>query len=156
VIKIELPPLRRRKEDIPLLVKHFLDAFALENGKDIEGLNPEALEILERHSWPGNVRELENLIERAVVFAKTNIIGREDFPEAFPYPSPSAPDGDAVDSGGEPLNLREQTLAFQRSLIETTLRRAKGVQKAAAAMLGVKATTLNEMIKRLEIDVSEF
>ena len=154
VIKIELPPLRRRKEDIPLLVKHFLEVFAEENGKDIEGLSPEVLEILERHPWPGNVRELENLIERAVVFAKAKVIGRENLPEAVLAPAPRAEESAGVEGG--PLNLREQTLSFQKRLIETSLSRAKGVQKTAAAMLGVKATTLNEMIKRLEIDVSEF
>ena len=80
VIKIELPPLRDRKEDIPLLVKHFLDVYTKENSKDIEGVSEDVLEILERNSWPGNVRELENLIERAVVFAKSRIITRENLP----------------------------------------------------------------------------
>jgi two-component system response regulator PilR (NtrC family) len=154
VIKIELPPLRDRKEDIPLLVKHFIGLYAAENEKEVESLSPEALEMLERHSWPGNVRELENLVERAVVFAKTKVLGVENLPAMFLAPAgkpeiPLVPDGEA-------LNLRDQTLTFQKRLIETTLGRAKGIQKTAAAMLGVKATTLNEMIKRLGIDVSEF
>jgi two-component system response regulator PilR (NtrC family) len=154
VIKIELPPLRERKEDIPLLVKHFLDLYTKENGKEIDGVSEDVLEILERNAWPGNVRELENLIERAVVFAKSKIITRENLPEIFLSPQKKGAGVSAAED--EAKNLRDQTLAFQKRLIETTLRKAKGVQKNAAQMLDVKPTTLNEMIKRLGIDVSEF
>ena len=154
VIKIELPPLRERKEDIPLLVKHFLDLYTKENGKEIDGVSEDVLEILERNAWPGNVRELENLIERAVVFAKSKIITRENLPEIFLSPQKKGADVSAAED--EAKNLHDQTLAFQKRLIETTLRKTKGVQKNAAQMLDVKPTTLNEMIKRLGIDVSEF
>ena len=154
VIKIELPPLRERKEDIPLLVKHFLDLYTKENGKEIDGVSEDVLEILERNAWPGNVRELENLIERAVVFAKSKIITRENLPEIFLSPQKKGADVSAAED--EAKNLRDQTLAFQKRLIEKTLRKTKGVQKNAAQMLDVKPTTLNEMIKRLGIDVSEF
>jgi DNA-binding NtrC family response regulator len=154
VIKIELPPLRDRREDIPLLVKHFLDLYGRENGKDIEGISQEVLEILEKSAWPGNVRELENLIERAVVFAKSKIITRENLPKPFLAAETSAADRSGL--WGDGANLRGQTLAFQKKLIERTLKQAKGVQKTAARILGVKPTTLNEMIKRLGIDASEF
>jgi DNA-binding NtrC family response regulator len=154
VIKIMLPPLRDRKEDIPLLVKHFLDLYARENGKAIDSVSEDVLEILERYDWAGNVRELENLIERAVVFAKSRVITRENLPAAVL--APARKEAAAPDFGGEGLALREQTLAFQKRLIEATLRRAKGIQKNAARMLDVKPTTLNEMIKRLRIDVDEF
>ncbi len=154
VIKIVLPPLRDRKEDIPLLVKHFLDLYARENGKAIDGVSEDVLEILERYDWAGNVRELENLIERAVVFAKTRVITRENLPAAVL--APARKEAAAPEFTGEGLALREQTLAFQKRLIEATLRRAKGIQKNAARMLDVKPTTLNEMIKRLRIDVDEF
>jgi len=154
VIKITLPPLRDRREDVPILVKHFLDVYAKENGKAIEGVTEDVLEILERNPWPGNVRELENMIERAVVFAKARIITRENLPETLLSPGPA---GEAeAEADGEPMSLRGQTLAFQKRLIESTLHRTKGVQKNAARMLGVKPTTLNEMIKRLRIDVAEF
>jgi DNA-binding NtrC family response regulator len=154
VIKIELPPLRERKEDIPLLVKHFLDVYTKENGKDIETVSEDVLDILDRQSWPGNVRELENLIERAVVFAKSKIITRENLPG--PLLSAEKKDDGETAGGQEALNLRDQTLSFQKRLIEMTLRKARGVQKNAASMLGVKPTTLNEMIKRLRIDASDF
>jgi len=154
VIKIELPPLRERKEDIPLLVKHFIDLYAKENNKEIEGVSQDVMDILEKNSWPGNVRELENLIERAVVFAKAKIITRENLPEFFIVPRPDR--SAAFDQEISELNLRDQTAAFQKRLIVATLKKAKGVQKSAARQLGVKPTTLNEMIKRLRIDVSEF
>jgi DNA-binding NtrC family response regulator len=154
VIKIELPPLRDRRDDIPILVKHFLDLYTKENSKDIEGVSEDVLEILERNPWPGNVRELENLIERAVVFAKAKIITRENLP-SFLLAGESRSDSPTNASAAD-MDLKEQTLAFQKRLIESALRKAKGVQKSAASMLGVKATTLNEMIKRLGIDVSAF
>ncbi|MCX6559010.1 MAG: sigma-54 dependent transcriptional regulator [Candidatus Aminicenantes bacterium] len=154
VIKIDLPPLRARKEDIPLLVKHFVAHYAKENGKDIEGVSEDVLEILEKSSWPGNVRELENMIERAVVFAKSRIITRENLP-AFLL-APTGPNGPEAPLPEGDLDLKEQTLSFQKRLIETSLKRAKGVQKAAAAALGLKPTTLNEMIKRLGINVDAF
>jgi transcriptional regulator with GAF, ATPase, and Fis domain len=159
VIKIDLPPLRRRKEDIPILVKHFVDAYARENGKEIEGVSEDVLEILEKSSWPGNVRELENMIERAVVFAKARIITRENLPAFLLTPEgigaeAALGDPEPGSAGAErTLNLKERTLAFQKRLIETSLKQAKGVQKTAAVMLGLKPTTLNEMIKRLQIDV---
>ena len=154
VIRIELPPLRDRKEDIPLLVKHFIDVYAKENSKEIEGVSPDVMDILEKNSWPGNVRELENLIERAIVFAKSKIITRENLPEFFL--KPEAVRSDLSRSAGSELNLRDQTAAFQKNLIVATLKKARGVQKTAARRLGVKPTTLNEMIKRLRIDVNEF
>ena len=154
VIKIPLPPLRARKDDIPLLVKHFLAIYAEENGKAIEGVSGDVLEILERQDWEGNVRELENLVERAVVFARSPVITRENLPDGLLGPGRREPV--ILESGNDGLGLRDQTLAFQKRLIEATLRRAKGIQKNAALMLDVKPTTLNEMIKRLRIDVDAF
>jgi putative PEP-CTERM system response regulator len=80
VITIEIPPLRERKEDIPLLIEHFLDKFNVENRKNVSGLSPDAMEMLMTYDWPGNVRELENLIEHAVVVSKGNEIGKKDLP----------------------------------------------------------------------------
>lgn len=152
VIEIELPPLRHRKEDIPLLVKHFIELYAKENNKEIEGVTEDFLDILEKYNWPGNVRELENLIERAVVFAKAKILSRQDLPEFLLLEAEENSLFLPVLSGQD-LDLKEQTHFFQKRLIIETLRKAKGVQKSAAKALGVKATTLNEMIKRLKIDI---
>jgi DNA-binding NtrC family response regulator len=150
VIKIELPPLRERKEDIPLLVKHFVDLYSRENNKEIEGLTEDVMEILESHDWPGNVRELENLIERAIVLAKSSTITRSNLPPLFLHNRPET--DKLIENPEADLTLREQTQMFQRKTILNALRKARGVQKKAARSLGLKATTLNEMIKRLNID----
>ena len=151
VIKIELPPLRHRKEDIPLLVKHFLEHYSRENNKVIEGLADDVWETLENYHWPGNIRELENLVERAVVFTKTRIIDRSSLPP-FHLADRSHP-ALAASAGAASMNFKEQLQAFQRQVIAEALRRSRGVQKQAAKMLGLKPTTLNEMIKRLGLDM---
>jgi DNA-binding NtrC family response regulator len=151
VIKIELPPLRERKEDIPMLVKHFVDIFSRENSKAIEGVTEDVLEILETYTWPGNVRELENLIERAVVLTKSKLITRNSLP---PFLLENRLPNEGTETEEERgRSIKEQTQDFQRRIILNALRRAKGIQKLAARSLGVKPTTLNEMIKRLKIDV---
>jgi DNA-binding NtrC family response regulator len=154
VIKIELPPLRRRKEDIPLLAKHFIEIYSRENGKEVEAASEDVYEILDAYDWPGNVRELENLVERAVVFSRSKIITREYLPP-FLLAMEATPDG-WLASSEESLDLRERTQSFQKKIILTALKKTKGVQKQAAKLLGVKPTTLNEMIKRLEIDTENF
>ena len=151
VIKIELPPLKDRKEDIPLLVKHFLDLYSEENKKEISGITEDVMEVLEGHEWPGNIRELENIIERAVVFTKTKLITRESLP-SFLYSSQEK-QLTALSSAPNFRTLREQTHLLQRKWILEALKKTSGVQKEAAQLLGVKPTTLNEMIKRLSIDV---
>jgi two-component system response regulator PilR (NtrC family) len=152
VIKIELPPLRERKEDIPLLVKHFLNIYEKENKKEIEGVSEDVLEILAIYDWPGNIRELENLIERAVVLTKTNLITRENLP---PFVISPQAEKASIASTSQDLNLKEGLQTFQKKAIIAALKQSKGVQKNAASLLGVKPTTLNEMIKRLNIDVSD-
>jgi two-component system response regulator PilR (NtrC family) len=151
VIKIELPPLRERKDDIPLLVKHFVDIYARENKKEIEGVTDDVLEILEDYDWPGNVRELENLAERAVVLSKSRLITRNTLPPFLLDRRAADEKDDGVRLGER--SLKEQTREYQKRVILTALRRAGGVQKQAARALGLKPTTLNEMIKRLKIEV---
>ncbi len=151
VIKIELPPLRKRKEDVPLLVKHFIDIYSKENKKEITGINDDVMSILMDYDWPGNIRELENLIERAIVLTRSKNITRDILP-----PSLLEDRKDSLEDGSEykdSLDLKVQTQNFQRRAILNALKRAKGVQKKAAQLLGIKPTTLNEMIKRLDIDI---
>lgn len=149
VIKIELPPLRERKEDIPLLVKHFVALYSQENKKNIEGVTEDVMEILLDYDWPGNVRELENLIERAVVLTNSRYINRSSLP---PFLLPGASGQESLANPTGELTLKEQTRQFQKRIIIEALRKARGVQVKAAQTLGLKATTLNEMIKRLNID----
>jgi transcriptional regulator with PAS, ATPase and Fis domain len=152
VIKIELPPLRERKEDIPLLVKHFLDIYCTENNKEITSISEEVMEVFTRYEWPGNIRELENLIERAVVLTKTKLITRNSLPPFF-YHTEEKQETASL-SPNSTGTLKEQTQRFQKNWILEALRKSNGVQKKAAQLLGVKATTLNEMIKRMGIDIN--
>ena len=149
VIAIQLPPLRQRKEDIPALVNHFVDKYSRENDKPVEGVTPEVLQSLMDYDWPGNVRELENVIERGVVLTTNGRIGRELIPDhvrsspSFHIPHVAVPP--------EGISLRDVIASFERRLIESTLESTGGVQKDAARLLGLKPTTLNEMIKRHNI-----
>ena len=149
VIKVELPPLRDRPDDVRLLAHHFLDKYGPENDKEGLELTPDALDLMEEYDWPGNVRELENAIERAVVLATGTRIGPELIPDAvrtsrvFQIPEFVMP--------AEGISLKEVVAAFETQLIERTLVAAGGVQKRAAEMLNIKPTTLNEMIKRHDI-----
>jgi len=151
VINIKLPPLRERREDIPLLVDHFITKYAVENGKPVHGMTPEALALLVDHAWQGNVRELENVIERAVVLASSAVIGVDLLPEmlqgdrARPLPAPLQADGS--------MPFYETMERLEREIIVDTLKSVNGVQRRAAARLGLNPTTLNEKIKRLKIQV---
>ena len=149
VINIVLPPLRERKDDIPLLAQHFLEKYEAENSKgDIE-LTAEALDVMMDYDWPGNVRELENVIERAVVLSPGPRIGADLIPEhirsapAFHIPKFVVPP--------EGISFKDVITNVEKRLIESTLEAAGGVQKRAAELLKIKPTTLNEMIKRYEI-----
>jgi two-component system response regulator PilR (NtrC family) len=149
VIAIQLPPLRQRKEDIPSLVNHFVEKYCRENGRTQAEVTPEALQVLLDYDWPGNVRELENVIERGVVLSVDGRVGRDLIPDhvrtapSFHVPQMSVP--------AEGINLRDVISGFERRLIESTLETTGGVQKEAARLLGLKPTTLNEMIKRHNI-----
>jgi DNA-binding NtrC family response regulator len=149
VIAIHLPALRERKDDIPLLVQHFLEKYGIENSRPNLELAPEALDLLMDYDWPGNVRELENVIERATVLSPASRIGPELIPEhvrrAPNYQTPH------IVMPAEGVSLKEVTAAYERQWIESALEAAGGVQKRAAELLRIKPTTLNEMIKRYDI-----
>ncbi|HYM60825.1 MAG TPA: sigma-54 dependent transcriptional regulator [Thermoanaerobaculia bacterium] len=149
VITIQLPPLRRRREDIPLLVSHFLDKYAAENKRRVREVTPDAMRILMDHSWPGNVRELENTIERAVVLCTTERIGPELLPEYLRYPVQT--DAPAMIVPADGLSLKDAVSSYERTMILQSLELANGVQKKAAELLQLKPSTLNEMMKRLGI-----
>ena len=149
VISIQLPPLRERKDDIPLLVRHFLHKYGEENRKEDLELAPEALDLLTDYDWPGNVRELENVIERAVVLTSAPRIGVDLVPDHVRRaPSFSMPEFSLPPEG---ISFKDVTTDFEKRLIEATLEAAGGVQKRAAELLHIKPTTLNEMIKRHDI-----
>jgi len=150
VISIQLPPLRDRKDDIPLLTQHFLNKYGEDNRKPALELAPEALDLIGAYDWPGNVRELENVIERAVVLTSAQKIGADLIPEHVRKPStPQLPPQFVVPPEG--ISFKDVITDFEKRLIESTLEAAGGVQKRAAELLHIKPTTLNEMIKRYDI-----
>jgi two-component system response regulator PilR (NtrC family) len=149
VIKVEMPPLRDRPEDIRLLAQHFLDKYGAENDKLQLEITTEALGLLEEYDWPGNVRELENVIERAVVLTKGAQIGEALVPDAVRTARPFQLPQFVIPPEG--ISFKKVTAAFETQLIERTLAVTGGVQKRAAELLQIKPTTLNEMIKRHEI-----
>ncbi len=143
VINIELPPLRERVTDIPLLAIHFLKQFSQETGRKFEGFTPEAMRALQVYSWPGNVRELQNVIERAVLLGKGPLVDVEDLP---PNVVASLPPVLTVPSG-KPL---KQALSLpERQIILETLEAHKWNRQAAARALGINRTTLYKKMKRL-------
>jgi DNA-binding NtrC family response regulator len=142
VITIALPPLRDRKEDIPLLVEALVARAAAENGKPVPSVTPSAMKALLDHDWPGNVRELENVLERALVLGH-GAIDLDQLPDAVRR---SVPRAAALPAEG--LSFKHAVAAYERSLLSAALQRSGGVQKKAAELLGLKPTTLNEMLKR--------
>ena len=147
VVNIDLPPLRKRKADIPVLTRHFVESFARDMGKHGIGVSPDALEALSCYSWPGNVRELENAIERAVMMADSDTITPLDLPHEVVeglegqstdmHPS-VAVNWDAVPSQGRMPTLEEVELAYMRE----TLRRCQGNRTRAAKALGITPVTI--------------
>lgn len=140
VVKINIPPLRQRKEDIPLLVQHFLDKYTKEMNKDVKGLTNGAMRALLNHTWRGNVRELENVIERAVIFAEGRPIGVEDLPFST---------AGITDDVGE--DLKEALRQFERQHIIYSLRRHNYDKAETAKQLGIGVSSLYRKLEELEI-----
>ncbi len=143
VIPVNVPPLRDRRDDIPLLAQHFVQVYAEKNGKAISGCSPAAVERLTEYGWPGNVRELENAIERAVVLAR----GETITPEDLLLEEPVAPGVSAGASG----TLQDALDAAAAARIRAALAAAGGERTAAARALGVDRTTLYRLMRRLGV-----
>ncbi|MEE3330581.1 MAG: sigma-54 dependent transcriptional regulator [Myxococcota bacterium] len=148
VIQISLPPLRDRKEDIPLLVNRFVGRFAAELGKEIEEVTPEAMGTLSNYAYPGNVRELENAIERAVALCRGSSIDVDLMPPTLLRPveadiAPSIPEGG--------VQLDTLLAEYERALIGEALRQGGGVKKRAAKLLGVSFRSLRYRLEKLDL-----
>ena len=142
VVNIELPPLRERIEDIPLLTQHFLKGFALENQKKITGFSPEATDFLLKHDWPGNVRELENSIERAVILARNPVIEVSDLSQQEVVPAGSA---------SSAKNLKQ----VEKKHIQDILAETGGNYTEAARILGISRMTLYNKAKAYRSNVKK-
>ena len=129
VVTILIPPLRERRSDLSLLIEHFVRRFAEKNGRTIRGLTPEGRDILLRYDYPGNVRELENIIERAVVLTRDDVIASGDLPLTVQEPEIADRDPET--------NLTAAVEALERRMIRDALARSDGVQTRAAELLGI-------------------
>src|SRR6266545_2810762 len=134
VIPIQLPPLRERREDIPLLVAHFLQKFSKELGKDVRGVTPEAMAVLERYRWPGNIRELENVLERAIVLGAGDMLSVDALPESLRRERP-AKGLESVDLPEDGLDLEATLDSIESRYLQRALDRTGGVQTKAAELL---------------------
>lgn len=143
VIPIQLPPLRKRTEDIPGLVRHFLHLHARRFGRPVPGITKEALRLLSRHPWPGNVREIENVVERLVAVSDGPTIDERDLPIDLCLPRFS----DTGQSRGEE-GLSSAMEAFESAFISSVLERTGWNRKAAARELGIGYSTLKKKLKR--------
>src|SRR5271165_2605459 len=146
VINIELPCLRDRITDIPLLAEHFLRQVCSESAKKIRGFSEEALSALQRFRWPGNVRELQNVIERAVLLGKNPVIGLEDLPSHLLAASPMAVETSST------RTLKEALEAPERQIILNVLESNQWNRHATAEALGINRTTLYKKMKRLGLE----
>jgi two-component system response regulator PilR (NtrC family) len=151
VIRIRLPPLRERREDLPLLVDHFLRKFSAEHGCKVAGVDPEAMQALMAYHFPGNVRELENLIERAVILATGDRLALDAFPSLgrLSAAAPSLTNAPLVPESG--LDLERVVEDFERSIIISALERTGGNRTEAARLLGVSFRSLRYRLSKLGI-----
>jgi transcriptional regulator with GAF, ATPase, and Fis domain len=150
VFPIEIPPLRERREDIPLLVEYFIDRYARKAGKNIRGVNKNTLQLLQSYPWPGNIRELQNVIERSVIVCETeNFSVDESWLSRQPL---------ATEPKNQP-ELPRKLAAQEKEMIEAALRESRGRvsgPSGAAAKLGIPGSTLETKIRSLKINKNRF
>lgn len=147
VINIELPSLRERASDVPMLAMHFLESIVKESGKQVEGFTDEALSAMQRYSWPGNVRELQNVVERAVLLGKGSLVRPEDLPTHLLSGQPVF----SISPSGS-KSLKDSLADPERAIILDTLKANNWNRNATAEKLGINRTTLYKKMKRLGLD----
>ena len=147
VFEIALPPLSQRMEDIPNLVEHFVQKFAVQHRKSVNDVSRAAMDTLMGHAWPGNIRELEHTVERAIILADRDTITQ------FELPDPVHPTSMPEEHGT--LNIAEILRTKERELVEAALRAEGGIQARAARRLGVSRANLNYRIQKLGISIAD-
>jgi transcriptional regulator with PAS, ATPase and Fis domain len=150
VFPIEIPPLRQRREDIPMLVQYFIDRYARELGKNIRSVSKEMLDLFQSYAWPGNIRELRNVIERSIIVCETETFSVDES-WLWRQTLPAQPTGK--------LELRHRVADQERETIEAALTESRGRvfgPAGAAARLGLARSTLESKIKTLKIDKNRF
>jgi formate hydrogenlyase transcriptional activator len=151
VFPIEIPSLRDRREDIPLLVEYFIDRYARKAGKTIKRVNKKTLELLQSYPWPGNIRELQNVIERSMILCETEIFSIDE--NWLPQPPPASPESK------QQVELRRRLLVQEKDMIEAALKDTRGRVSGptgSAAKLGIPRSTLESKIRSLKINKNRF
>ncbi|MDP8224552.1 MAG: sigma-54 dependent transcriptional regulator [Candidatus Lernaella stagnicola] len=147
VIPLVIPPLRDRRDDIPLLINHFIDVFCRQKKRPPFVVSPDVSEVFLRYDWPGNVRELENLVERLVILTEGDRITLEDLPEKY-LNGRVAVIGDSLEIPDDGIDFNAMVNDYENKLIAAAMIKARGNKNAAARLLGLKRTTLVEKIKK--------
>jgi DNA-binding NtrC family response regulator len=148
VVSIQVPALRNRKTDIPVLAEHFLQKYRTENQKAVEGLTKEALDQLMKYGFPGNVRELENIIERAVVLCRGKVITTSDLPAQIL----SAETEGLLNPANLEDGYEEKMQAFEKEMISRALQESGGNKSAAARLLGISERHLRSRLERIKLE----
>jgi len=151
IVKLILPPLRKRKEDIPLLVEYFAQKFSLLRGKEIYGMSPEAMSILMYYDYPGNIRELENIIEYATLVCTGHMVRIEHLPESVHR----KPAHRIIPSSEQVMPSASSLVDVEKDFIYVNLRRNNWSRKSTAAQMGIHPTTLWRRIRRLNLQIPE-
>jgi Nif-specific regulatory protein len=147
VLEIQVPPLRKRPEDIPELAYHFFNRFTSETGRKLKGFMPRAMEQMTRYRWPGNVRELKNVIERAIVLAESDYVDVDDL---LLSKLPTA--GETLDVPSLPVDFKPCSLAeMERRHIQAVLKSTNWNKSRTAEILGIERSTLDRKIRRYEL-----
>lgn len=150
VVPVVIPPLRERKEDIPVLVKHFIKKYSVEANKIITEIKNDALEVLQEYSWPGNIRELENVIERAVVMSDSDFLSIKDLPENIINNIGNLEELNKP-SANQNNNLTDLIEKYERGLIQDALNKSENNISKASKILGIKRTTLRYKMDKYDL-----
>lgn len=149
VVTVEMPPLRDRHDDIPLLAQHFMKRFAARNRKTVKGFTPQAMDLLIKYAWPGNVRELENAVERSVILLTGDYITERELPLSITPAEPNEPSPDAASETGGGRSTGSQSLeSIEKIAILATLSETGGNKSETARRLGINRKTLHLKLKR--------
>ena len=143
VFPIELPPLRERRDDIPLLAEHFIEKYGRDTGKRVSGIEPTAIAALKNHDWPGNVRELENVIHRSLLISDGPEITAADLP-----PGLGSRSGDGVGGSSAPISVAMSLDELEKAAIQKSLRRHEGNLSDVARQLGIGRSTLYRKLEQ--------
>ncbi len=157
VFPIEIPPLRERKEDIPVLVEVFLRRLNRFNAKEIHGVHPQVMEALERYHWPGNIRELENLIERAYILETSNMLTPESFPSELFTNQPEAKEMPRVDTSRTLEEVRRQAVEeVEKRYLSELLRMNSGRIGSTAQKAGIGVRQLHKLMRKHGLRKEDF